>query len=60
MSQRFEAFTAEYEALCKKYNVGIFAWHDCSLEVFDVYDCDESYMDLQDRTSETDGGKETE
>lgn len=53
MTKRFEAFKEEYGALCKKYNVGIFAWHDCSLEVFDTYDCDESYMDLGDRTSET-------
>jgi len=60
MTKRFEAFTAEYEALCKKYGVGIFAWKESSLKVFDILECDESYMDLQDRTSETDGGKETE
>ena len=60
MSQRFEAFTAEYEALCKKYGVGIFAWKESSLKVFDILECDDSCMDLQDRTSEADGGKETE
>ena len=60
MTKRFEAFTAEYEALCKKYGVGIFAWKESSLKVFDILECDESYMDLQDRTSETDDGKETE
>lgn len=54
MSQRFEAFKAEYEALCKKYNAHIAGWFDRSLGVYDLDKCYEGYLDLDDCTSETD------
>ena len=66
MSKRFEAFKEEYEALCKKYNAHIDGWFERSLGVYDLDKChnsnsnSNSYLDLDDCTSEADGGKETE
>lgn len=54
MTKRFEAFKEEYEALCKKYNAHIDCWFDRSLGVYDLGKCHNSYMDLDDCTSETD------
>lgn len=63
MTKRFEAFKAEYDALCKKYGVSIRPWKDWEIALCDLdHDRGDAkcFLEMIDRTKETDDGKETE